>query len=179
MPLADGKEAMNVPGVVNESSGPDSAGASRDEPAEFPRFVSFVAVALGCFDLIRGVVHTVFAGSVAVDVSGIDIGGPTGRDQIVLMTAFGHANFITAAALIQAGLTSRTASVVLLAVIPLALTIAGVSQAYWTVDLEGVGAFPGKQNMRIYFLVCVTSVIVSLIVQWRRNRGSMLDRPEA
>ncbi|MEL7045160.1 MAG: hypothetical protein AAGL66_09080 [Pseudomonadota bacterium] len=145
------------------------ASASIRQEATYPRFVSFVAVGLGCFDIVRGVVHTVLAGSVAVDVSGIDVSGPSGRDQIVLMTAFGHANFITAAALIQAGLTSRTASLILLSVIPLALLIAGISLNYWGADLQGVGVFPGMNNMRIYVLICTATVATALLLRWRRR----------
>ncbi len=151
------------------------AASGQFQEAPYPRFVSFVAVGLGCFDIVRGFVHTVLAGSVAVDVSGIDVSGPSGRDQIVLMTAFGHANFITAAALIQAGLTSRTASLILLSVIPLALLIAGVSLNYWGADLQGVGVFPGKNNMRMYALICTATVASALLLRWWRkssNRGA-------
>ncbi len=140
--------------------------------SQYPRFVSFVAVGLGCFDILRGIVHTVLAGSLAVDLSGIDVSGPSGRDQIVLMTAFGHANFITAAALIQAGLTSRAASLVLLAVIPLALLIAGVSLNYWGADLQGVGVFPGKANMRMYALICIATVTTALVIRWRKRSST-------
>ncbi|MEO1079698.1 MAG: hypothetical protein AAFY29_09090 [Pseudomonadota bacterium] len=151
------------------------ASPSLRQEASYPRFVSFVAVGLGCFDIVRGVVHTVLAGSLAVDVSGIDVSGPSGRDLIVLMTAFGHANFITAAALIQAGLTSRMASLILLSVIPLALLIAGVSLHYWGADLQGVGVFPGMNNMRMYMLICTATVATALLLRWRRrplNRGA-------
>jgi hypothetical protein len=141
----------------------------------WPRFVAVVAIALGCFDILRGVVHTILAGSVAVDVSGIDVTGPTGRDQIVLMIAFGHANFITAAALIQAGLTSRTASMVLLTVIPVALLVAGISLDYWSEGLKGVGVFPGNRNMIIYIVICTITVASALLIR-RRNRTDLPPR---
>ena len=79
-----------------------------------PRFVSFVAVSLGCFDLIRGLVHTVLAGSTGVELSGVDISGPTGRDQLVFMIAFGSSNFITGAALIYLGLTNRLGALIVM-----------------------------------------------------------------
>ena len=144
---ANGRDVVSVPGLNYESSGLDLAIASRDVPAEFPRFLSFVAVALGCFDLIRGVVHTVFAGSVAANVSGIDIGGPSGGDQIMLMAAFGHANFITGAALIYQGIFNRVGALFLMCVIPLALAIAALSVNYWAADLALHGSFPGRFNL--------------------------------
>ena len=127
-----------------------------------PRFVSFVAIALGCFDLVRGVVHTVLAGSVGVEVAGLDLTGPTGRDQLTLMVAFGYSNFITGAALIFLGLTSRLGALIMLALIPLALIIAGASIQYWGGELVGQGEFPGVTNMRIYAAICVLTVITAL-----------------
>lgn len=151
-----------------EANPADSRGqAGKPGSNEWPRFVAIVAIALGCFDILRGVVHTLLAGSVAVEVSGIDVTGPTGRDQIVLMTAIGHANFITAAALIQAGLTSRAAAMVLLTVIPVALMVAGVSLHHWSEGLEGVGTFPGRRNMGIYMMICTITVASALLVRCR------------
>lgn len=161
---------MSVPDLNHQSSGPDSAIVSRDVPAEFPRFVSFVAVALGCFDLIRGVVHTVFAGSLAVDVSGINIGGPSGGDQIMLMAAFGHANFITGAALIYQGVFNRAGAVFLMCIIPLALAIAGLSVNYWAADLAFQGTFPGRFNMMVYGTVCIITAGIAFIYR-RRAHG--------
>ena len=96
----------------------------------FPRFVSFVAVALGCFDIVRGVVHTVLAGNVGVVTAGLDMAGPTGRDQLTLMAAFGYSNFVTGVALIYLGLSNRRGAVIMLAVVPIALISAGVSIEY-------------------------------------------------
>lgn len=169
---ADGRDVVSVPSLNHQSSGLDSAIASRDVPAEFPRLVSFVAVALGCFDLIRGVVHTVLAGSVAVDVSGINIGGPSGGDQIMLMAAFGHANFITGAALIYQGVFNRAGAVFLMCIIPLALAIAGLSVNYWAADLTFQGTFPGRFNMMVYGTVCIITAGITFIYRIRAHGRS-------
>lgn len=132
-----------------------------------PRFVSVVAVLLGCFDLIRGLVHTVLFGSVGAPTAGLDLAGPTGRDQLMLMAAFGSANFITGAALIYLGLANRFGALVLMAVIPVAMFITGVSIAYWEVDLVGQGVFPGTGNMTIYVLICTATVVAGLALAKR------------
>lgn len=137
----------------------------------FPRFVSFVAIALGCFDIIRGFAHTVFVGHAAVELAGLDLTGPTGRDQVVLMVAFGASNLITGAALILLGWTHRRGALILLAVIPFAYLMAQVGLRTWGADLVGQGVFPGVHNMQIYLAVCVLTVIAALVARWRGGRS--------
>jgi hypothetical protein len=132
----------------------------------FPRFVSFVAVGLGCFDILRGLVHTVFVGNLGAEIAGLDLAGPTGLDQLTLMVAFGSSNFITGAALIFLGLTNRLGALILMVVIPLSLLLAGVGLHRWSADLVGQAAFPGTDNMRIYIGVCALTVTTALITRW-------------
>lgn len=139
---------------------------------ELPRFVSVVAVALGCFDIIRGLAHTVFVGHAATELAGLDLTGPTGRDQVVLMIAFGASNFITGAALILLGLMQRFGALILLAAIPVAYGVAAASLSYWQVGLVGQGEFPGVNNMRVYLIVCVLTVIAALAPRLWAGRPS-------
>lgn len=132
---------------------------------KFPRFVSFVAVGLGCFDIVRGLVHTVFVGNMGAEIAGLDLTGPTGRDQLMLMVAFGSSNLMTGAALIFLGLTNRLGALVMLAVIPPALMAAGAGLHLWGADLVGQGSFPGEQNMRLYVAVCVFTVVAALMTR--------------
>ena len=132
----------------------------------YPRFVSFVAFAVGCFDLVRGFVHAPLAGSTAALTSGIDLSGPSAGDQIMLMAAFGHANFITGAALIYLSFTSRAGSVFMMTVIPVALAIAGASVNYWTQYFPVQGEFPGRYNMMVYFMACIATVVTAHVHCW-------------
>jgi hypothetical protein len=144
----------------------------------FPRLVSLVAVGLGCFDILRGLVHTVFVGNMGAEIAGLDLTGPTGLDQLTLMVAFGSSNFITGAALIYLGLTSRRGALILMAVIPVSLLLAGVGLHRWGADLVGQAVFPGVYNMRIYIVVCVFTVTAALITRWvglRQPRRSASD----
>ncbi len=137
-----------------------------------PRFVSVVAIVLGSFDIIRGLVHSVFVGSVGVPTAGLDIAGPTGLDQVTLMVAFGYSNLVTGVALIYLGLTNRAGALVLLAAIPVALLVAGASISYWGADLSGQASFPGTRNMQIYLVTCVFTVLGALLIRWRRGADS-------
>ena len=143
----------------------------------YPRFISFVAVLLGCFDLIRGFVHTVLAGSTGVTMSGIDVSGPTGLDQLMFMVAFGYSNFVTGTALIYLGLTNRFGALIMLAAIPASLFVAGASLEHWGASLEGIGIFPGKRNMQIYAAICLASVAAALVIRWRRASPGREEAP--
>lgn len=141
-----------------------------------PRFVSVVAVALGLFDLLRGIMHTVLVGFAAVDIAGLDLSGPTGHDQVTLMTAFGASNLITGVALILLGFTNRQGVLVLLATILAAYALAGLGLSHWGSELTGQGLFPGVDNMRIYLAVCVVTLIAGLAGWWRnRNQDEDFD----
>ena len=131
-----------------------------------PRFVSVVAIGLGCFDIVRGLVHTVFVGNVGAEVAGLDLMGPTGLDQLTLMVAFGSSNFITGAALILLGLTNRLGAVILMVVIPVALGLAGAGLHRWGADLVGQAVFPGTDNMRMYVGICLLTVSAAIVSRW-------------
>jgi hypothetical protein len=138
----------------------------------FPRFVSFVAVGLGCFDIVRGLVHTVFVGNMGAEIAGLDLAGPTGLDQLTLMVAFGSSNLITGAALIYLGLTDRLGALILMTLVPLALLFAGVGLQRWGTDLVGQAVFPGVENMRIYIGVCLITVAAAVVMRWRARRSA-------
>lgn len=141
-----------------------------DQYDVFPglRFVSFIAIGLGIFDLIRGVMHTVFAGYAASEIADVDLVGPSGRDLLTLMIAFGASNLITSAALVTSGLTSRKVSLALLTAIPIAYGFAAVGFTMWSDGLIGQGVFPGKANMRVYLMVCTGTVIAAGVsVVWK------------
>ena len=100
-------------------------------------------------------------------IAGLDMAGPTARDQLMLMVAFGYSNFVTGAALIYLGLTNRRGALLLLAIIPLSLLLAGMSIGHWGAGLVGQGSFPGTSNMRIYAVVCVVTVVAAFTLRWR------------
>ena len=91
----------------------------------YPKFVSVVAFALGVLDLFRGVMHTVFSGYAATGIAALDLSGPTGLDQLVLMNAFGAANVLSGAALIIMSLRDRPGALLFLAIIPVGYLSAG------------------------------------------------------
>ena len=136
----------------------------------YPTFVSIVAFSLGCIDVVRGAAHTILASHAAVDVAGLDLSGPTGRDQLVLMTAFGAANFLRAAALIYLSIKDRFGALVFMAIVPVAYLIAGVGLRLNAADLIGQGVSPGRTMMAVYISVCIVTVIAAVGVRRHQTR---------
>lgn len=124
----------------------------------YPRYVSVVAFALGCVDFVRGVSHTLLANHAATNIAGLDLSGPTGRDQLVLMVAFGASNLLSAAALICLALRDRFGALIFLAVIPAAYLVAHTGLSLNGTDLVGQGVFPGRYMMAGYLAVCLVTV---------------------
>jgi hypothetical protein len=137
---------------------------------EYPRAVSVVAFTLGCVDMIRGVSHTILSSHAATHVAGLNLSGPAGHDQLVLMTAFGASNFISAAALIYLSIRDRFGALMLLAIIPVAYLAARIGLAVNGAGLDGQGVFLGRYMMAGYLAVCVATVSVAFL---RRHRSQM------
>ena len=47
---------------------------------DIPKFVSVVAIALGCIDLIHGFTHSVLLNYAAIDIAGLDLSTPLAGD---------------------------------------------------------------------------------------------------
>ena len=92
----------------------------------------------------------------------------------MLMAAFGHANFITGAALIYQGIFNRVGALFLMCIIPLALAIAGLSVNYWAADLPFQGTFPGRTNMTVYGTVCIITAGIAFVYRRRAHGRSHL-----
>ncbi len=140
---------------------------------QYPAFVSVVAFALGCLDLLRGVSHTLLSSYAASDVAGLDLTGPTGLDQLVLMNAFGAANFLSGAALIYLSLRDRLGALLFLAVIPIAYLMAAIGLCLNGADLVGQGVFPGRFMMAGYISLCFITVLVALRAMRRQSRCAL------
>ena len=128
---------------------------------EYPKSVSVVALTLGCVDIARGMSHTMLSGHAAKHVAGLDLSGPTGHDQVVLMTAFGASNFPSAAALIYLSFRDRFGALVLLAIIPADYFAAQIGLAVHGAGLDGQGVFPGRHMMAGYLTLCLVTVTVA------------------
>lgn len=137
----------------------------------YPIFVSAVAIMLGGLDIVRGVSHTLLSAQAATHVAGLDLSGPTGHDQLVLMSAFGASNFLSAAALIYLALRDRFGALLFLAVLPIAYLLAQIGLRVNGADLVGQGDFRGRYMMTGYLSICILTVIAALATRQTGLRG--------
>ena len=100
------------------------------EHAAIPNFVSVVAIALGCVDLVRGFIHTIVLEFAALNIAGFDLSTPLAGDLLQLMGAFGISNYLTGIMLILIGWRAR----------PLALAMLGIIPAAYLVGILGIKA---------------------------------------
>ena len=98
------------------------------EKNAIPKFVSIVAIVLGCIDLIRGFLHTMLLEFAALNIAGLDLSASSASDMLQLMGVFGVSNTITGVILILLGRKAR----------PLALTMLGLIPASYVVGTIGM-----------------------------------------
>lgn len=139
---------------------------------DIPRFVPIVAGTLGCFDLFRASMHTVFLGYASRNVAGLDVDGPAGADLLQLMAAFGASNIITGGALIAVALTSRRAALALLGLMPVAYLVAIAALGAAMAGLDASQAnWGGAPVIKVYLAVSALVFVAGYMVA-RRNRAA-------
>lgn len=122
-----------------------------------PKFVSYVALGLGAFDILRGV-------SLTVPV-GLDTVGATQGDQLTHMVALGASNFITGAMLIFLALRDRVGALLMLALIPVSYFCALLALEIGGLNFMGQGTFPGRYVMSIYLSIAIATVGAALVLR--------------
>lgn len=73
---------------------------------------------LGCYDLGRGLMHTVFLHYSAINIAGLDLSTATASDQLRLLGVFGISNFETGIALILMSIFAKRLALVMLGMVP-------------------------------------------------------------
>ena len=134
-----------------------------EKDTSIPRFVSIVAISLGCLDLIRGFMHTILLEFTAIQIAGFDLSTSLAGDLLKMMGAFGITNYITGVMLILLGWKSRSLALVMLGIIPAAYIIGSIgikinsstyspSQATWG----------GEPMMMVYIVLCFVTFVTGL-----------------
>jgi hypothetical protein len=141
------------------------------EKTTIPKFVSVVAIALGCLDLVRGFMHTILLEYAANNIAGFDLSTELAGDLLQVMGAFGISNYLTGVMLILVGWRARPLALTMLGVIPLAYAIgtAGIkfnSAAYAPSQADWGGA----PMMLVYLAICSLTFIAGLRTTLHRKR---------
>ena len=88
-----------------------------------PKFVSIVAIVLGCLDLVRGFMHTILLDYAATNIAGFDLSTSLAGDLLQMMGTFGISNYLTGIMLILIGWKARPLALIMLGFIPVAYAI--------------------------------------------------------
>ena len=143
------------------------------ENTTIPKFISVVAIALGCLDLIRGFMHTILLKYAALNIAGFDLSTSLAGDLLQEMGAFGISNFLTGIMLILIGWKARSLALAMLGVIPAAYIIGAIgikinSAAYAPLQ----AAWGGAQPMLVYLVICGVTFIAGVwITLYQKEKG--------
>ena len=124
------------------------------ENTNIPKFVSIIAIALGCLDLIRGFMHTILLDYAATNIAKLDLSTTLATDLLQLMGSFGISNYITGGMLIFLGWKARSLALTMLGVIPVAYIIGVVGIKINLAPYASSQAAWGGVPMMIYLSVC-------------------------
>lgn len=144
-----------------------------NEESYIPRFVSVVAIVLGCLDLVRGFMHTILLDFAATNIAGLDLSTQQAGDLIQQMGAFGISNCLTGIMLILIGWKARPLALAMLGIIPVAYIIGMVaikinSAAY----APSEAAWGGTNPMLVYLVISAVTFVAGVWrTLYRKRRG--------
>jgi hypothetical protein len=96
-----------------------------------------MAIALGCLDLIRGFMHTIWLEHAAANIAGLGLSSSAAVDLLRLMGAFGISNCITGLMLILLGWKARALALTMLGAIPVAYLVGTLGIRFNTASYAG------------------------------------------
>lgn len=129
-----------------------------------PVFVSVVTLLLGCYDLLRGVMHTFKLEYSALHIAKLNLATPEASDLLRLLGVFGVSNFITGIMLILIALKARGIALFMLLVIPVIYTMGMLLIKWNSVDYAASQAtWGGMTPMLVYLAICIVTFIAGLI----------------
>ena len=131
-------------------------------------FVSVISVLIGCYDLVRGFMHTILLDYSATHIAVLDLTTSTARDQLKLLGAFGVSNLETGVAMILVGLFARKIALAMLGAIPLVYAIGYFTIRYNSEDTApSTSHWGGVPMLKVYLCVCLVTFVAGVVVMWR------------
>jgi hypothetical protein len=121
------------------------------------KICTIILIMAGAMDMIRGFAHTYNVRYSAQHLAGIE---PI-SDSLVLMSAFGISNFLTAFIYFLVVWKARPLAPFILILIPLSYFIGGLGMKFQNVQLES--QFQGQHMMAVYLIICLISGVLFFI----------------
>tara|TARA_R110002126_G_scaffold1051_1_gene6382 strand:- start:1092 stop:1550 length:459 start_codon:yes stop_codon:yes gene_type:complete len=138
-------------------------GKQMKKQIKIPVFVSAITFVLGCFDLVRGFMHTFKLEYAALHVAKLNLSTPEASDLLQLLGAFGVSNFITGIMLILVALRARELALTMLFVMPLAYAVGCIETSInSSMYAASQASWGGKNFMLVYLMVCVITFVAGI-----------------
>ncbi len=155
--------------VVGESGPAGRASGKSEKSRDIFSLPSTVLLLIGCYDVLRGFMHTFILKWSAANFAKFDL-ATVPQDQIFMLGVFGISNFLTGFIFLLISRKARELSPYVLIIIPAAylLGLIGITSG----GIRGQAAFDGKYLMMVYFSIC----IVTFVIFWfQRRKGLSRD----
>jgi len=140
----------------------------KENNKEIPKFTWVVLIILGCIDLLRGIMHTIFIDEAIALFAHYDLSGPMAGDLMLQMSAFGISNLITGAMFIMIALKAKQLAEIALICIPVAYLIGII--AIKIKNIVPQSDLLGQYGMMVYLVVCIITFIATRVKIWHENK---------
>ena len=138
-----------------------------------PKFVSVVAVTLGCVDLFRGFMHTILLEYAARHIAGLDLSTSLAADLLRLLGTFGISNYVTGIMLVLVGWKARPLALMMLGVIPAAYAVGIIGIRINTTSYTSSQAvWGGTRPLMIYMAISLITCVVGVWMTRQRRKGT-------
>jgi hypothetical protein len=131
------------------------------------KICTIILIMAGLMDMIRGFAHTFNVRYSAQHLAGIE---PI-SDSLVLMSAFGISNFLTAFIYFLVVWRARHLAPYILLIIPFSYFIGGIGMKFQNVQLES--QFQGQYMMSVYLGICFISGLLYFLLKKTHNPDSV------
>ncbi|MHA1729561.1 MAG: hypothetical protein ACTSWY_12665 [Promethearchaeota archaeon] len=135
---------------------------------EIPKFTWIVLIAIGCIDLFRGIMHTIFIDEAIALFAHFDLSDPMAGDLMLLMTVFGISNLISGAMSVIIAFKARDMADIALIIIPSAYLIGVISTKINFIVAQS--DLLGQYGMIVYLVVCIGTFIATRVKFWLENK---------
>lgn len=137
---------------------------TKSNTAKRLQIASYVLIAAGGMDLIRGFMHTFNIRYAAANIAQVDLLSPMAGDFLLQMSAFGMSNFLTGVFAILIGLKAKELAPLILAIIPFTYLLGVISMRMN--DVQPSAAFNGQYMMMVYLTICVATALYYYVPIW-------------
>ncbi|MCH9689900.1 MAG: hypothetical protein K0U10_04530 [Gammaproteobacteria bacterium] len=119
---------------------------------------------LGCYDLLRGTMHSFKIEYESLNISHLNILTPESADLLHFLGLFGVSNYVTGIMLVLISIKARGLALIMLGIIPFFYSLGMLAIKVDTSDYaEFQAAWGGLIPMIIYLSICVIAFIAGVI----------------